>query len=422
MEKEIFFKNTGVKTSVLYFENTGPTEEVGFIQINKVNDVIEEIPLQTVNIDKIIENEYSLNMNLYREIILDVNDDFEVVELDQLIVKFESGTYVDDISGTLYPYYNSNGVTGQLDTYTLEGNYIIQASSGNLNNNIFYYSGRLNHTNFTIAYTTNETCLTKYLYYYIKLNIDLLENYSNQSTIPNLDKNSFKKCKIILPPLEVQNRIVEQLDNIYETEILSSKQVIDSLKMSIETIMKNTMYRDDLQEYKIKDIVNFTRSRLASGKIEHVEDGLYPVISISEKSKKINEYEYNDESIYIASTSSGTSSGPYKTKIKYYNGRCKFTSMMLKMNVINNNISCKYLHKYLNMIIKYIELNCEKGACNKSLNREVFDVIKLRIPPIEVQREILRKIEPKEQLIQDLQNNINRAEIEAKDIMSVLFN
>jgi restriction endonuclease S subunit len=47
---------------------------------------------------------------------------------------------------------------------------------------------------------------------------------------------------------------------------------------------------------------------------------------------------------------------------------------------------------------------------------------KLVIPPIEVQQKILEKIEPKEQLIQDLEKNIERAEQEAKDIMSILFN
>ena len=35
----------------------------------------------TVEMEKIIENDYSLNMNLYKEIVLDVNGDVEVVEL-----------------------------------------------------------------------------------------------------------------------------------------------------------------------------------------------------------------------------------------------------------------------------------------------------------------------------------------------------
>ena len=86
-----FFKNTGVKTSVLYFEKTGQTENIEFIQVNKVNDSIEEVPLMTVEMENIIENDYSLNMNLYKEIILDVNEDFEVFELGNIFT-LEKGT------------------------------------------------------------------------------------------------------------------------------------------------------------------------------------------------------------------------------------------------------------------------------------------------------------------------------------------
>jgi len=58
----------------------------------------------------------------------------------------------------------------------------------------------------------------------------------------------------------------------------------------------------------------------------------------------------------------------------------------------------------------------------KNLNRDILGGFKIHIPPIEVQQEILEKIEPKERLIQYLQQNIERAELEAKDIINILFN
>ena len=57
-----------------------------------------------------------------------------------------------------------------------------------------------------------------------------------------------------------------------ETEIESSKEVIKSLQFSIETIMKNTMYRDDLVEYKIKDICDFISGKIQTSKIEEIEN------------------------------------------------------------------------------------------------------------------------------------------------------
>ena len=413
-----FFKNTGVKTSILYFENTGPTEQVQFIQVNKVDNQITEVPLMTIEMDEIVENDYSLNINLYKEIILDVNINFSVVELGDIIRRFESGSYIAETNGTLYPYYNSNGVTGFLDNYMLDGNYIIQASSGNLNNNIFYHSGKINHTNFSIAYTTNDTCMTKYLYYYIKLNVDILENYSNQATIPNLDKKSFVKCKVVLPPLDVQNRIVEQLDNIYETEIESSKMVINSLKMSIETIMKNTMYRSDLQEFKINDVckyVNGPGHKVGDG----CDNGDYPLLrsSTNNKLKWLNTYDHEGPNVIIGP--GGNFNIHYYRKFSV-SGGCGGGGKMLVL--INNDMIDLY---YLYHIIKTNNEDMNgmyRGAALKHLDKKEFENYKIRIPPTEVQREILKQIEPKEKLIADLELNIVNANKEAKDIMNILFN
>jgi restriction endonuclease S subunit len=64
----------------------------------------------------------------------------------------------------------------------------------------------------------------------------------------------------------------------------------------------------------------------------------------------------------------------------------------------------------------------QSGSCKKKVDTEIFKNYKIRIPPIEIQKQTLEKIEPKESLIQELEKNIERAELEAKDIMSVLFN
>ena len=410
-----FFKNTGVKTSVLFFEKSGQTESVEFIQVNKVNDSIEEVPLMTVEMEKIIENDYSLNMNLYKEIILDVNVNFEIVELKDIIHKFENGKFIDNTSGTMYPYYNSNGITGYLDTYMLDGNYIVQASSGNLDNNIFYHSGKLNHTNFTFAYTTTDKCLTKYLYYYIKLNINFLENYSNQSTIPNLDKKSYLKSKIVLPSLEVQNRIVEQLDNIYETEIQSSKEVIKSLQFSIEAIMKNTMYQDDLAEYNLKDSCIFRKGNGIPKPKRTGGDIPYYASNGQSSNSYMNKHNIDGNFILLAEDG-------YIGSIHYIQDGSKIWvgDHVHVINPKDDRINIKYLYHSLNINVNY-EIYTT-GSVIPKLNKGNLEKIKIRIPPPEIQREILKKIEPKERLINHLEKNIIRAENEAKEIMSILFN
>jgi restriction endonuclease S subunit len=86
----------------------------------------------------------------------------------------------------------------------------------------------------------------------------------------------------------------------------------------------------------------------------------------------------------------------------------------------NNSLDIKYLYQFLNNNIDYSIYTT--GSIIPKLNKGNLEKIIVHAPPIEVQQEILKKIEPKEQLIQDLEKNIERAEQEAKDIMGILFN
>lgn len=409
-----FFKNTGVKTSVLCFEKTGSTQNIEFIQVDKVNDSIQEVPLMSINIDKIIENDYSLNMNLYKEIVLDVNGDFEVVELGDITTSEEynvSNSTVLSENG-IYKYFTSSKSYKYCDEYTENGEYIIKGTHGNIENTIHYVNGKFSCGNNLLKIKVNNGINTKYIYYFMKLNKEIFEFMGSETVIKFTSYKELSKCKIIIPPLEVQNRIVEQLDNIYENEINTSKEIINGLKKSIETIMKNTIYRDDLQEFKIKDVCEFIKSKLASGKAKH---GIYEFISLD--NKKVDNYCCDGENIFISTTPCGNG----KVKIKYYNGKCNYSSLMCKLE-FKINVNIKYFYIFLKQLENFIKDEYLIGACNKHIDIDGFNNYKIHIPPIEIQRDILSKIELKEKLIEDLEKNISCAENEAREIMSILFN
>ena len=160
-----FFKNTGVKTSVLFFEKTGQTENVEFIQVNKVNDSIEEVPLMTVEMEKIVENDYSLNMNLYKEIVLDVNKDFEVVELGNLFT-LEKGKIQSSksIPGNYKLMSQSNKRTHNEYKYDGENLFI---SCVNPIGTIYYYNGRCNCSNSYFSEKSKPVYLRKHIVFHL---------------------------------------------------------------------------------------------------------------------------------------------------------------------------------------------------------------------------------------------------------------
>lgn len=407
-----FFKNTGVKTSVLFFEKTGQTENVEFIQVNKVNDQIVEVPLMIVEMDKIIENDYSLNMNLYKEIILDVNDDFEVVELGDLFT-LEKGKIQSSksIPGNYKLMSQSNKRTHNEYKYDGENLFI---SCVNPIGTIYYYNGRCNCSTLLYTLIPKTNTNVKYLYYYLKRNENMFKCCETGSANKSLSIDIFNKIKIPVPPQEVQNRIVEQLDNIYETEIEFSKKIVDSLKMSIETIMKNTMYRDDLQEYKIKDMYSI---KYGNKHTTHEDpNNVYPCISGGSKvNKYTNKWNLPENTITIAR--SGSCGHVSMLPVKVLMGSYRFSLDVINLNGNNN--------AYIYNILKAFQTDIEGlalGSTVKNINRDILGGYKIRIPPIEIQQQILKKVEPKERLIQDLEKNIEMAQKEADDIMSVLFN
>ena len=167
---------------------------------------------------------------------------------------------------------------------------------------------------------------------------------------------------------------------------------------------------------EFKNVFTLEKGKIQSSKIDEDEDGEHTIISISEKNKFSNsidnEYLINGENIFIATTSSGTSSGPYETKIKYYNGPCSYTNLLSRL-VINNKyikkINIKYIYYYLKSIKKHIENEYEKGTCNKSLDNKNFNRMKIPIPSLEEQSKIIQNImeleESKKDIIKGIEGN-----------------
>ena len=147
------------------------------------------------------------------------------------------------------------------------------------------------------------------------------------------------------------------------------------------------------------DAFTLEKGKIQSSKIEQEETGEYRVISISEKDKFTNnidtKYLISECNVFIATTSSGTSSGPYETKIKYFEGICSYTNLLSRI-VINkkytNRINMKYMYYFLKSIQKHIETIYEKGACNKSLDQKNFNRMKIPIPTLEEQEKIIINI------------------------------
>jgi type I restriction-modification system DNA methylase subunit/restriction endonuclease S subunit len=159
------------------------------------------------------------------------------------------------------------------------------------------------------------------------------------------------------------------------------------------------------------EIFTLEKGQIQSSKVEEDDGGEYRIISISEKDKFTNNIDKSilifGENVFIATTSSGTSCGPYETKFKYNDGICTFTNLLSRL-ILNNKykdrINIKYIYYFMKSIKEHIEKIYEKGSCNKSLDVKNFNRLKIPIPSLEEQSKIIEKVS----ILENDRININK--------------
>ena len=451
-----FFMNTGIQPSILFFENTGkPTSVVEFWDVIKgANGDIEETMVLSVPRAK-FDASCSFDMRRYQEVKAVANPaGFPMVKLSD-VCDFVSGkgNYTQD--GDAYPYYDSNGITGTRKDYLHDGEYIITARKMSIGA-VHYATGKFWASDNTIVMhpkSDSNRLLSRFLYYWLLLNNKVLKELTS-GIKPGIRKSDVMEIKMPLPPLETQQEIVATLDRIYapgttelaETLKLTDKamdlvlanpggaslepiveaqrlmrksaQMVADVKAQMVAIMRSVNMRG-FETIRLGDLIDMSKGKLQATKCD---GGEYPVVSISNKWTH-STHSDEGEHVYIASTSSGASSGPFETVIKYHNGKCSSTSLMQRLDIKNTNkISYKYLYYALNHIKQMIQNMCEKGSCNKTMNVERFLDLQIVIPPTEVQKDIICRIGIIEAHLSSLENLGKQAEDNARFILASYLN
>jgi len=413
-----FFKNTGVKTAVLFFKNTGEsTKQVEFVKVNKVENKIEEVPLMNVSIENIKENKYSLNLNMYKEVILNTLDNIPVKKIKE-VCEYKRGNQInvkDKNNCGEYPVISGGRKpVSYIDEYNRNENTILVSGSGNAGYISRYPVKVWASDCWSIHSLDKELLSEQFLYYYLKSQQDLIISYGKGAIIKHLGFNDISMIPIPLPPLDIQKRIIEQLDNIYENEIENSKKTIEGLKTSIESIMKNTLMRKDLENYKMNTIMTIKRGNLVS-KSNNEDENIYPYYAGSKISGFAPSYEFENESIMMNyRLSLGAKTPCVYIKEGRYN--CSRFSWVLKNK---SDINFKYLYYYLNSNVNYDDLLV--GSTILEINSTTLKAYKVYLPPLEIQEKIVEECNSKEKIINLLKENITQAEKQVSEIMNSLY-
>ena len=286
----------------------------------------------------------------------------------------------------------------------------------------------LNSGIFVIRGIDTNKLLNRYLFHYLKAPylMKYAQNKLTGGTIKHLNQNVIVDFEIPLPPLEVQKRIVEVLDNF--EKICNDLNI--GLPSEIEARQKQyEFYRNFLLTFK-EDSVNSLRQdktrqdiyrlltyvfgyiNLEMGEILKIKNGSdykkfnlgdIPVYGSGGIINYIDTYIYDKESVLI----------PRKGSIGnlFYVEKPFWTVDTIFYTIINKEIVIpKYLYYYLSKL-NLEKLNTAGGV--PSLTQAVLNKIIIPLPPLEEQQRIVEILDRFDKLCNDISEGLP-AEIEAR--------
>lgn len=441
----VFNPYAGVKTSILFFDKTlaKKTDKILFVKIDndgfdlgaqrrpiKENDIPKALEALKayqnsieqntefdtakygkcllVSKDKIRENgEYNLTASRYDETKDYTNSQYEMVKLGD-ICNLQRGKSITKnqvtegaipvIAGGQKPAYYHN-------EYNRTGEMITVSGSG-------AYAGFLNYFNepifvsdaFTIEPNSKNSVRCKYLYYILKNKQDDIYKMRAGAGIPHIYPKDFSNIEIPLPPLEVQEEIVKELDQ-YQAIIDGAQKVVDNWKPTF-TINPNW------EKVKLGDYVEFV-----SGITIAIKDNLdmngVPILSIaniSTEGKIIGDYDrvaigkkhvnYVQKGDLLFNWRNGSKNLVGKTAIYDLEEKAIFGSFLLGIRAKREKLNSKYLWVVLNKNrVDGVYEQKMREMVNGLFNREELKILDIFLPSLEEQKTIVAKIEQEEQYV-----------------------
>ena len=413
------------------FSKTHQTTSVKFYnyKTEDLKELLVEVP-----IENIASNSYSLNYAEYMKIETHEQYDDEIVvktlgevcDIDKNVKKhkteygLQSGKYKFHTGGVRTDLY--------VNEYDIEGLYIIQNRTNGSGKCNLFLDKMFSLATQTMVYTStnkNETT-TKYIYYYLNSNIEIIEKGFIGSGHKNISQEYLQNIQIPIPSLARQNEIVEYLDFIYEKTIKTSQTKIAELKMLNAFCLKNQENCGKNVVKTLGEVCDFNIGGTPSrNQNEYYENGNNLWVSVRELNggyiydtkEKITDLGVQNSSVKLFAKNTILFSFKLSIGKTAIVGNPLYTNEAIAgiLSKNNNLLDYKYLYYYLT-INNFSELG--SGILgNGSLNKTSLGQILIMIPPPAKQKEIVAYCEHNDSLIKQLENEIELNKTQARQFL-----
>lgn len=474
----VFNPYSGVKTSILLMDKTiaRKTDKILFVKMNndgfdlgaqrrpiEQNDISNIISLVKeyiscvhndkadqfedkfglsvlANKEELEENDYVLVGDRYK-VTFRVNSKYEIVKIGDICSTASGGTPLSSneeyyTNGTI-PWLTSgevsNGFISDAKQFITEkglknssakifpANTVVVAMYGATAGQVGILKSQMATNQAVCGIFPNEKLVPEYLYYILKS----LKNKMIVSCVggaqPNISQRIIRGLEIPLPPIEIQKQIVEEVES-YQKIIDGAKQVVDNYKPQLKS---NSAWSLKSLAEIAKLTYGYTATAKDDGDIRYIritdiddngelkqKDAKF--IDLNEESK---EYLLQKGDIVVART--GATYG--KTLIYSEDAPAVFASFLIKIN-LPNYINPRFYWIYAQTDEYWKQArNLVSGGGQPQFNANAIKQIKIPIPPLEEQHNIVMQVEKELSYISNCKNLISIFEQKIKDKLSEVW-
>lgn len=361
--------------------------------------------------------EFEKNISLSVKKKVKIESKWEIVKLNEVAqIDWGNTNLTKSIfkENGLYDVYSATGLDGKTDFFEQEGNAIILSAIGARCGKCFFASGKWTAIKNTIVIKSNSNILLNYLFEYINNEQYWVKSGTAQ---PFITMGSAYEQKIPLPPLDIQQKIVSEIE-VLEAKEKKAKEEVEKLKENIKNVISKVTG-------ELTTLSNIT-SKIGSGATPLGGEGSYKQTGISLiRSQNVYDSEFYEKGLaFIDEIQAEKLKGVTVEKndiLFNITGasicRCcivpeKYLPARVNQHVSIIRVAEKALPKFVQSILvsklykdKLLEIG-EGATSREAITKQQLEDFKIPLPPLSEQQKIVSEIEKIEEKIAALEKEI----------------